>query len=102
MGKEMVHAFIFINTEPGSETEVLHQMRQKPEVREAHRVQGIYDLVAKVETESTTQLREIAEKIRGFDHVRSILVLMTIYSEPVHVMEIRQERRAEQPSTRVV
>jgi len=86
----MVHAFIFINTEPGSEIEVLRQIRQKPEVKEAYRVQGIYDLIAKVETEYTTQLREIAGKIRNFDHVRSILVLMTISSERAHAMEIRQ------------
>jgi hypothetical protein len=45
--------------------------RQKPEVKEAHTAQGIYDPVAKVETKSKNQLRETAEEIRRLDHVHS-------------------------------
>jgi len=88
----MGNAFIFINTEPGSETEVLRQIRQKPEVKEAHMVQGIYDLIAKVETESKNQLRETAEEIRGLDHVRSILILMTVHSNSAQTIEIHPEK----------
>ncbi|MBS7643120.1 Lrp/AsnC ligand binding domain-containing protein [Candidatus Bathyarchaeota archaeon] len=97
----MAHAFIFINTEPGSETEVLRQIRQKPEVKEAYMVQGIYDLIAKVETDSKTRLRETADKIRGLNHVRSLLVLMTVHSDSAQTIEIRQksDKTAQHPSS---
>ncbi len=48
----MAKAFVFINVEPGSETEVLERLRKVPEVKESYFVYGVYDIVAKVETDS--------------------------------------------------
>jgi DNA-binding Lrp family transcriptional regulator len=72
-------AFVFINAEPGSETEVLERLREVPEVKESHVVYGVYDLVAKVETDSMDDLKQVITwRIRKLDKVRSTLTIVAM------------------------
>jgi DNA-binding Lrp family transcriptional regulator len=72
-------AFIFINVEPGSEAEVLEYLRDVPEVKESHLVYGVYDLVARVETDSMDDLKQVITwKIRKLDKVKSTLTTVVI------------------------
>jgi DNA-binding Lrp family transcriptional regulator len=72
-------AFVFINVEPGSETEVLERLREVPEVKESYLVFGVYDLVAKVETDAMDRLKEVITwKIRKLDKVRSTLTTVVM------------------------
>ncbi|MCJ7610437.1 Lrp/AsnC ligand binding domain-containing protein [Candidatus Bathyarchaeota archaeon] len=73
----MDSAYILINVETGSEVEVLKALRKIENVREAHGVYGVYDLIARVEAESMERLKEIITwKIRRLDKVRSTLTMM--------------------------
>lgn len=73
----MESAYILINVETGSEVEVLEALRKIENVREAHGVYGVYDLIARVEAESMERLKEIITwKIRRLDKVRSTLTMM--------------------------
>ncbi len=75
----MARAFLFINVEPGSETEVLTRLREVPEVKESYFVYGVYDIVAKVETDSMDRLKEvITSKVRRLDNVRSTLTTLVV------------------------
>jgi DNA-binding Lrp family transcriptional regulator len=72
-------AFVFINVEPSSETEVLERLREVPEVKESYLVFGVYDLVAKVETDAMDRLKEVITwKIRKLDKVRSTLTTVVM------------------------
>jgi DNA-binding Lrp family transcriptional regulator len=76
----MPKAFIFMNAEAGSENEILKSLRQLPEVKECYLVYGVYDIVAKIETESMDGLNDlITRKVRSLDKIRSTLT--TIVSE---------------------
>ncbi len=55
----MPTAFVLINTEIGSEEEILKELKKIPNVKEAYVVYGVYDVVAKVEAESMDKLKEI-------------------------------------------
>jgi len=69
-----------MNIDAGAEDEVLKSLRGVPEVREAYYVYGVYDVVAKIETESMDRLKEvITSKVRGLDKIHSTLT--TIVSE---------------------
>ena len=58
-------AYILINTETGSTSEVLESVKKIKNVIEAHSVYGVYDVVAKVEVESLKKLSEtVTLKIR--------------------------------------
>ena len=75
----MAKAFLFINVEPGSETEVLTRLCEVPEVKESYFVYGVYDIVVKVETDSMDHLKEvITSKVRRLENVRSTLTTIVI------------------------
>jgi DNA-binding Lrp family transcriptional regulator len=75
-------AFVFINVEPGYETEVLERLREVPEVREAYFVYGVYELVAKVETDTMDHLKQVITwKVRKLDKVRSTLTTIVMEGE---------------------
>ncbi|MFB0543610.1 MAG: Lrp/AsnC family transcriptional regulator [Candidatus Bathyarchaeia archaeon] len=70
----MAMAFVLINVEIGGEGEVLKDLRQIEEVREAYTLFGVYDIVAKVEAEDRKRVEEIIIwKIRKFDRVRQTI-----------------------------
>jgi len=72
-------AFVLINTEIGSESEVLESLRKIDAVEEAHMVYGVYDVVAKVRADSMDKLKEIVTwHVRRLDKVRSTLTMIVI------------------------
>lgn len=75
-------AFVLINTEIGSMEDVLQVLNGLPNVKEAYMVYGVYDIIAKVEAETMTKLKEIVTwKIRRIDKVRSTLTTI-VMEEP--------------------
>ena len=72
-------AFVLINTEIGSMEDVLQILNDLPNVKEAYMVYGVYDIIAKVEADSMTKLKEIVTwKIRRIDKVRSTLTTIVM------------------------
>ena len=67
----MERAFVFANVVAGSEIEVLKELRNIPDVKEAYFVYGVYDIVVIVETDSMARLREISAQIRSLSNIRS-------------------------------
>lgn len=75
----MPSAYVLVNTEIGFEDEVLSQLKNTPNIKEANVVYGIYDIVARVEAENMDKLKEtITWKIRRLDKVRSTLTMIII------------------------
>ena len=72
-------AVVLINTEIGSEDEVVGELRKIGNVKESFTVYGVYDIVAKVEADSMDKLKEIVTwKIRRLDKVRSTLTMIVV------------------------
>jgi DNA-binding Lrp family transcriptional regulator len=62
--------------------QVLQVLNDIPNVKEAYMVYGVYDIIAKVEADSMTKLKEIVTwKIRRIDKVRSTLTTI-VMEEP--------------------
>jgi len=75
-------AFVLINTEIGSEEEVVKQIKKLPAVKEAYLVYGVYDIVAKVEADTMDKLKEIVSwNIRRLEKVRSTLTMLVMSGE---------------------
>ena len=78
----MRQAFIMINSEKGSEAEVLEALEEIPEVKETYQVYGIYDIIAKVETENMPELKEIIiQKIKLLDKIQSTMTVICLDPE---------------------
>lgn len=72
-------AFVLINSEIGSEGEVLNELKKVDGVEEAYSVYGVYDIIAKVRAESMEKLKDIVTwKIRRINKVRSTLTMIVI------------------------
>jgi DNA-binding Lrp family transcriptional regulator len=75
----MASAFVLINTEIGSESEVLDQLKKIDAVEESYMVYGVYDVVAKVTADTMEKLKEIVTwKVRRLDKVRATLTMILI------------------------
>ncbi|MFH0849324.1 MAG: Lrp/AsnC ligand binding domain-containing protein [Candidatus Bathyarchaeota archaeon] len=75
----MATAFVLINAEIGAESEVLKGLKEVPEVKEAHMVYGVYDIIARIQTETMQELKDIISwKIRRLDKVRSTLTMIVV------------------------
>jgi DNA-binding Lrp family transcriptional regulator len=72
-------SYVLLNVEPGSEEQVLNEVRKVPNVKDCHRIYGLYDMIAKVEADSMDGLKEIITwKIRRLPGVRSTLTTIVI------------------------
>jgi DNA-binding Lrp family transcriptional regulator len=78
----MPTAFVFINTDPASMPVVLKNVRAIEGVIEAEMVYGVFDIVAKVQTETMDQLKQIiAFKIRMIANVLKTDTLLAVLPE---------------------
>jgi DNA-binding Lrp family transcriptional regulator len=77
-------AFILLNSELGSDQEIITKIKEILGVEkglkyEVQGVYGIYDIVVKIESQSPDHLRSvITNKIRKIDKVQSTLTMMVI------------------------
>jgi len=70
---------LYSNCDLGSEGQIIEELKHLSDVKEVHGTFGAYDILAKVESDQATSLREtIMWKIRKIDRVRSTLTLMGI------------------------
>jgi len=75
----MTLCYVLFNVEPGSEANVLNEVRKVSNVRWSHRVYGVYDMIAEVEADSMDALKQVvAWKLRRLEGVRSTLTAIVI------------------------
>lgn len=75
----MPTVYVLINTEPEKMEEVAKEIRKIKGVIEASMVYGVYDIVAKIQTETMDRLKEIvASQIRRMESVRSTVTMIVI------------------------
>ena len=75
----MAEAYVLVNCDLGAEDEVIDGLKQIEQVKEAHGTFGAYDIIAKIQAESTDKLREaVTWKIRKMDKIRSTLTLTVV------------------------
>ncbi len=78
MGNEWLPtAFVLVNAELGYEEEVIREIRKLTDVKEAHLVYGMYDIIVKIEGPSVEKVKEtVNSKIRKMDKIRSTLTMI--------------------------
>ena len=72
----MSQAFLLISCDIRKEDKVIKELKAIDDVKEVQQTTGIFDIIAKIETDSDKELKEtISSKIRNIDPVRSVLIL---------------------------
>jgi len=73
----MVTSYVLINSDLGTEKEVMDKLKDLDSVKEVYQTSGVYDVVAKLEAESNKKLRDvIIWQIRKLDNVRAAMTLV--------------------------
>ena len=57
-------AYVLLNTEIGSEKQVLKALKKIEGVEEAHSLWGVYDIIANIKAENIDKLKDIITKNR--------------------------------------
>jgi DNA-binding Lrp family transcriptional regulator len=75
----MPMAFVLINADLGAEENLVKELKGIEFVKEVYVVYGVYDIVAKVESDTMEKVKEtITWKIRRLDRVRSTLTMIVV------------------------
>ncbi|MDG6935047.1 MAG: Lrp/AsnC ligand binding domain-containing protein [Nitrososphaerota archaeon] len=75
----MAKAFVLINADLGAEDELVSELKKIQNVTEVYVVYGVYDLIAKVESDDMEKVKEtITWHIRRLEKVRSTLTMIVV------------------------
>jgi DNA-binding Lrp family transcriptional regulator len=75
----MPTAYVLINCDLGSEEDIIKNLKKLPEAVEVSGVYGVYDIIAKIRSDTMDRLREtITWHVRKIDKVRSTLTMIVI------------------------
>lgn len=73
----MAIAYVLINCNTGSEESIIQELKSIIGVTETHGIFGAYDIIAKLDTKTGQELRDIITlKIRKIDGIRSTLTMI--------------------------
>jgi DNA-binding Lrp family transcriptional regulator len=73
----MPTAYVLINCDLNSETKIIEELKDLPELVEISKVVGSYDMVAKVTAHTVEKFKEVIDlRIRGTEEIRSTLTLI--------------------------
>jgi DNA-binding Lrp family transcriptional regulator len=72
-------AFLLLNIETGLEVEVMKDLKDLDEVKEVHKLDGTYDVIARMETDTMQELKDAVNwKIRRLESVHSTLTMIVM------------------------
>ena len=83
----MPTAYVLINTEIGSEFDVLEELKKVEGVEEAHNLWGVYDIIASIKADTMDKLTSIiTKKIEKIGRVNAKLTMITTETQmtPAH------------------
>ena len=77
--RSLTTAFLLLNTETGLEAEVMKGLKDLDEVKEAHMLDGTYDVIVRMETATVQELRDAVDwKIRRLESIHSTLTMIVL------------------------
>ncbi len=77
----MTTAYVLINCDLGYEEQIIEELKHISDVKEIHGTFGVYDILAKVESDAVEKLETVTWEIRKIPKIRFTLTLMGIESQ---------------------
>jgi len=93
----MPKAYVLINTEIGSESRVLEELKKVEGVEEAHNLWGVYDIIASIKAGTTDKLTFIITK--KLEDIGKVNAKLTMISTETQVTSVHSTAIFLEPST---
>ena len=74
----MAEAYVLINCDLGSEDSVIKYLRKLKGVSEVKGVFGVYDVIARVNAPTESDIKRVVGDVRSTDGIKSSLTMMVI------------------------
>jgi DNA-binding Lrp family transcriptional regulator len=75
----MAIAYVLISSALGSDESILKELEKIPEVKEVQAIYGVYDIIAKVQSDDVKHLKHaVTDKIRRMTGVRATNTLIVV------------------------
>ena len=74
----MAEAYVLINCDLGSEDSVIKQLKKLKGVSEVKGVFGVYDVIARVNAGTESDIKKVVGDVRSTDGIKSSLTMMVI------------------------
>jgi DNA-binding Lrp family transcriptional regulator len=73
----MTSAFLFVNAELLFIEDVINKLEEVPEIVDVYKVQGIYDIIVRVNSDTEEKLKElVSERIRRIDRITGTVTVI--------------------------
>jgi DNA-binding Lrp family transcriptional regulator len=73
----MTSAFLFINAELPFIENVINKLKEVPEIVDVYKVQGIYDIIVRVNSDTEEKLKElVSERVRRIDRITGTVTVI--------------------------
>jgi DNA-binding Lrp family transcriptional regulator len=73
----MTSAFLFINAELLFIEDIVNKLKEVPDIVDVYKVQGIYDIIARVNSDTEEKLKElVSERIRRIDKITGTVTVI--------------------------
>jgi DNA-binding Lrp family transcriptional regulator len=75
----MTSAFLLINCDFPFTEDVIGELEKVPEIIEVYKLHGMYDIIARVKSNSEEELNEVVKvRVRKIDKVKSTLTMIIV------------------------
>ncbi len=74
----MAEAYVLINCDLGSEDSVIKHLKKLKGVSEVKGVFGVYDVIARVNAETESDIKKVVGDVRSTEGIKSSLTMMVI------------------------
>jgi hypothetical protein len=74
----MAEAYVLINCDLGTEENVIKELKSVQGVSEVKGVFGVYDVIAKVTSDSEPGIKKVISRVRSMSSVKSSLTMMVV------------------------
>lgn len=76
-----MQAYIFINCNTGSETKIISELKELPEIVEINGIWGKYDIFLKVKTVDPNGIEEIIKRLRNHPDITDTFTMHVLYGQ---------------------
>ena len=76
-----MQAYVLINCNTGSETKVISELKELPEIVEINGIWGKYDIFLKIKTADPNGVEEIIKRLRNHPDITDTFTMHVLYGQ---------------------